>query len=138
MATEDYAKGGIIDEPVAGIGLATNQPHRFGEAGHECRCKECDPSLLAQSDAGPGRQGEHHFAVRFGDIFLPGDGKWMVVTVDGERVKHGYETLAGADGVSYAFSDPLHLCRRCGEEACVTVRRGMVAVSIGPEFYDAA
>lgn len=110
----------------------------LAETGHECRCKECDPSLLAQSNAGPGRQGEHHFAVRFGDVFLPGGGKRMVVTVDGGRVEHGYETLAGADGVSYAFSDPRHLCRRCGEDACVTMRRGRVAVSIGPEFYDAA
>ncbi len=89
--------------------------------------------MYAHIDPDAGRLGEHHFSVRLGDIFLPGCGRRIVVTVDGEVVEDAYETIAGEAGLSCAFSQPRHVCRRCGKAPCISIREGLVRVSIVPE-----
>jgi len=89
--------------------------------------------VYAHIDPDAGRLGEHHFSVRLGDIFLPGCGRRIVVTVDGEVVEDAYETIAGEAGLSCAFSQPRHVCRRCGKAPCISIREGLVRVSIVPE-----
>jgi len=95
---------------------------------HECRCRNCDPSYFP---SGP-REGEHHFAVRFGSP----DAK-LYVLLDGVLLKRCTEAFAGREGLVVVANDSgfggLHGCRNCTSRifggACETILRGAVTVT---------
>ncbi len=76
---------------------------------HRCQCRMCSPDSYP---SGP-RQGEHHAAVRFGDVAI-----WHA-WLDGEPVENRcVEALAGKPGVVYLWSEPPHLCGQCHRNHC--------------------
>jgi streptogramin lyase len=85
-------------------------------------CRACAPDLYP---SGP-RQGEHHFAVRFGDAPLD-----IYIYLDGARVWYCTEVVAGADGVVVCEpASPIPALCPCGSGLMPEiVRRGLVEVT---------
>lgn len=85
-------------------------------------CRHCAPALYP---SGP-RQGEHHFAVRFGDAPLE-----IYIYLDGVRVLYCTEVLAGADGIVVCEpASPLPpLCPCCSGHMPEIVSHGLVEVT---------
>jgi hypothetical protein len=81
-----------------------------------CACRNCDPSLAPD---GP-RLGEHHLAVRFGDVEAVG-------YLDGEPIMNCFEIWAGTPGQAWRIGNPPHLCW-CSGDVCVYIDVGNYSV----------
>lgn len=90
-------------------------------------CPDCDPGLR-----GPDvKAGEHHIAVRFGDM-----GREWRVLLDGADVgDRSDESWAGPDGWVRLLVDEdgqAHICARCGQDVARQIAHGDVEISYIP------
>ena len=97
---------------------------------HVCSCRHCDPDLYPSG----GREGPHHFSVRFGD-------RHITAFRGDQPLVDCYEAFCGPQGRALVYATPDGVpharatrCGRCGRNACLTWIEGDIRVSLTREI----
>lgn len=81
-------------------------------ADHVCRCRNCDSAL----EISPVSLSDGHWSVAEWCAVKPHPDNH--VYVDGAEGHQCYEIMAGSPGWVKAYTQPIHMCHSCREQAC--------------------